>query len=133
MNQNTRIQLEDTTVGAIVKVAEGNPGAVTVLARLIREGGNIDPDDFMGGVGSVLALDSHAIYGSDIWVLYKDVCNENLTTMCGVLRSIQLGFTPESIVKSWIAEAQSSRFTKTADVAQAVQQVRVRLPRFGQV
>ena len=92
MNTKTRIELTDSVMSAIMKMAEGNPGALTVCINLYKDGGKIDPDDFMGGFGPILALDSYGIYGSRIWMFYKDVCKENLAEMIGVMRAVQLGF-----------------------------------------
>ena len=46
----------------------------------------------MAGVLPVLSLDTLGFYGSRIWMLYKDVCAENLSRMLAVLRANQLGF-----------------------------------------
>ena len=86
-----RIEITDSTMDIIVKMAEGSPGAVTVLTRMLKDGAKIDPQSFAGGVGAVLGLDTHKIYGSRIWMLYKDVCGEDLTKTLAVLRACQLG------------------------------------------
>lgn len=95
MNQNTRITLKDTPISSMTKLSEGNPGAATVLVQLYAQAGAIDPQDFMGGLGSVLALDSHAIYGSRIWMFFKDVCGEDITKVVVCLRAVQLGIISE--------------------------------------
>ena len=86
-----RIELNDTTMDIIQKMSEGNPGALTVVMRMIAEGAAIDPQGFMGGLGAVLSLDTHRIYGARIWMLYKDVCGEDLMKTLAVLRACQLG------------------------------------------
>ena len=95
MNRNTRIKLTDTPLDSMVKLAEGNPGAITVLMGLMSKGPKIDPQDIMGGLGQILALDSHAIYGSRIWMFYKDVCGSDFTKMIALMRSVQLGIISE--------------------------------------
>lgn len=75
----------------LAKMAEGNPGAITVLIRLMKEGEAIDPQCFMGGLGAILGMDTHRVYGSKIWMLYKDVCGQDLVKMMAVLRACQLG------------------------------------------
>jgi len=97
-----RIDFKDNVMEAIMKIAEGNPGALRVCMELYQHTGNIDPDSAFGGLGSLLALDSLGIYGSKIWMLYKDVCNEDLVSMVMVLRSEQLGFISENQVTNAI-------------------------------
>lgn len=82
----------DSIVDTVVKLAEGNPGAVTVISQLLKDSPSIDPDSAFAGYGPLLMLDSMGIYGSEIWILYKNVCLENLHQMVLLLRSVQLGF-----------------------------------------
>jgi hypothetical protein len=129
MNRNTRITMEDSTMSAVMKLSGGNPGAISVCARMLNEGATIDPDDFLGGLGSVLALDSHAIYEDKIWMLYKDVCGESLVTMMGLLRGVQLGFMPEHELKASVAGHYGSM--KQERIDGILKQVRDRLPAFA--
>ena len=80
-------------------MSDGNPGAANVLAMLLKHGAEIDPDAAFGGFGCVLALDTLEIYGSDIWVFYKDVCGQELETMIGCERAVQMGIKPSSWLK----------------------------------
>lgn len=89
---NTRVTLEDTEMSAIMKLSDGNPGATVVCARLLKESGDIDTDSPLGGLGTLLNLDTEHVYGPSIWMLYKDVCKESLWKTVAVLRSCQLGF-----------------------------------------
>jgi len=86
-------ELSDSILTIALKMSKGNPGAATVLARLLNEGDEIDKQALMGkgGVAAVLNLDSFEIYGSRIWLLYKDVCGANLIKMMAVLRAVQCG------------------------------------------
>jgi len=133
MNENTRITLMDTPGSATAKLSECNPGALSVCYRLIVEGEEIDPDDLMGGLGNLLSLDTHGIYGSDIWLLYKDICKQSLVDMIGVLRAVQLGFANEVQLHCAIRACNDpSLGPYEFDVEGLVAQVRERLPRFGQ-
>lgn len=96
MNGKTRIELTDSEMSATLKLADGNPGAATVCCELLKNGEKIDPDSMLGGLGCLLSLDTHGIYGASIWMLYKDVCGEDLPKTIAVLRSVQLGFLEES-------------------------------------
>jgi hypothetical protein len=88
---NTRLKLDMSLMDIIMILSEGNPGAVSVLAQIIKEAPKIDPQDAFGGLGCLLALDTHGIFGPRIWMLYKDVCNQDLTSMLAILRADQLG------------------------------------------
>lgn len=87
----SRITLEDNGINALIKMAEGNPGGLNVCMRILTEGEKIDPQNFLGGLGAVLFLDTLEIYGSRIWMLFKDVCREDLVSVIGVLRACQMG------------------------------------------
>lgn len=123
----SKITLEDTTIEVVTKMSEGIIGAVTVLMQLLEKGGAIDPDDFAEGFGSILSLDTHGIYGSEIWMLYKDVCGGDLVKMVGMLRAVQLGFLPEKDLKFAINNRGEG-----VDCEDLLSQVRERLPKFGQ-
>jgi hypothetical protein len=77
----SKIQLTDTASDILVEISEGNPGAASVLIRILKEGAAIDPQDAFGSLGAIFALDTHHIYGSKIWMLYKDVRGQDLVKM----------------------------------------------------
>ena len=123
------IHLTDTIPQAAAKLAEGNPGAATVLINLINEAEKIDPDDFMGGIGSMLNLDSYGIYGTDIWVFYSDICNKDLARVVAVLRACELGMFSSKV----LAEAcnkQDHSGVAMVPVEELYLKVKERLPRF---
>jgi len=90
----SRIQLTDTTQSAVEKMMDGNPGAMTVLLEIIKQTPIIDPDDVMKGMGAILDLDTHKIYGPRIWMLFKDVCGESIEKMLASLKACQSGLMP---------------------------------------
>jgi hypothetical protein len=94
-----RIKLGDTTMSAIIKMSEGNPGAMSTLMEIISKNPEIDPDDLMQGFGPILHLDSIGIYGTDIYILYNDICERDITETLAVLRSVQLGIFKGNILK----------------------------------
>ena len=123
---NERIKLRDTVLDAIIKMSEGNPGATRVCAEIVRDGGAIDPLAFGGGLLKLLSLDSLGIYGSRIWMLYKDVCGCDLTATLGMLRAHQLGFIKEEQLNHAI-----DNWVDGLDVNELVSQVKERLGTFG--
>lgn len=120
--------LNDTGMDVIIKLADGNPGATTVMVEIYKQGATIDPDSALGGIGAILALDTHGIYGPRIWMLYKDVCGQDLRVMLAILRAVQLGFLSESTLN--YAIDNSRRSPTTLDVPALVAKVEQRLPRF---
>jgi len=90
--EKTRILLSDSMTDVIIKMAGGNPGAINSLMQMIKEVPQIDPQNAMGGLGTILSLDSFGIYEERIWVLYNDVCKQDMTNMIACLRACQLGF-----------------------------------------
>ena len=66
-----KINLNDSFyVGVVVKISEGNPGALSVITKMI----NGDPASMM----NILSLDDMNLRGSQIWVAYKDYCGESI-------------------------------------------------------
>jgi len=55
----------------MVEIARGNPGAVSVLTQLFIAYG----EDAIARVAAIEGL-----RGPDLWLLYKDVCKENIET-----------------------------------------------------
>lgn len=121
----SRIKLSDTGLSATMKMAESNAGAIAVLAKSLAQGGDIDPDSFMGGMANLLDLDTNRIYGTRIWMLYKDVCGQDLRVMTAILRSVQLGFLPITKLQYAIDNCGDG-----IDVPDFVAQVEKRLPNF---
>lgn len=123
----SRIQLNDSARDIVVKMSEGNPGAMRVLMETITKGDPIDPESMLGGgLGSILAMDTYEIYGSDIWVLYKDVCHENLVEFVGILRGTQLGI----ISIHEIRKAMQEGVMADVRLIDVMAQVRSRLTKF---
>lgn len=99
-----RIGLNDTTMDIVVKMSDGNPGAMDVIMRILSQDNKIDPQNALGGLGTILQLDTHGIYGTDIYILYNDKCNRNMRLFLMLLRSVQLGFFPESRLKEMASD-----------------------------
>ena len=120
-----RITLNMTVQDSIVALAEGNPGALTVCINILKQAKAIDPQGAMVGLGPILSLDTHGIYGPRIWMLYKDVCGQDMPKMLAALRSVQLGIVPESTLIRAI-DNNGEGF----DPDEALRLVQARLPGF---
>ena len=126
MNRDTRIKLYDTGMSAIVKLSDGNPGATVVCIEMLKKGKDIDPDYVLGGLGILLMLDTFGIYGSRIWMLYKDVCKQDIVKTVAVLRAGQLGILDDDMLQHAIDNRGEG-----IDIEDLHKKVRQRLPRFS--
>lgn len=96
-----KVTMQDSVADVLYKISEGNPGALNVLMRIIKEGKRIDPYS-AGHILTVAAFDDMRIYGPDIWTLYKDVCGQNLSLMLAVLRAHQFGIITTGLLRKAI-------------------------------
>ena len=119
------IDLTSTPVDIIVKMADGNPGAARVMADMFNSAPKIDPSNVLGGYGPVLFLDTLGIYGHRVWMLYKDVCGEDLTKTLAALRAVQMGIASRSSLVSAI----DGKSSFNAD--EALKSVKSKLPAFA--
>ena len=125
---NNRIALTDTVIDTTTRMSEGNPGAITVMVNLMKESPKVDPDDMFGPLGPLMSLDSYGIYGSRIWMLYKDVCNQSAVRTLAVLRGMQLGLISDTVVDHAIDHRGEG-----LDVEEIMARVKERLPAFNAV
>ena len=100
----SRIELTDDTQDILVKMSEGNPGALSAMMEILKHGEEIDPQGFMGAMGSILILDTWGIYGTDIYVLWSDKCKRDVRQMLMLMRATQLGFFPNSRLKEMASD-----------------------------
>lgn len=80
---NNRVKLGDSIQSAIVKMVEGNPGALHVSMELINR------EDGIGFV-HYLKLDDYGIYGCLIWMCYKDLCGSDIDKLYTLLKNNNL-------------------------------------------
>ena len=67
-----RLDTIDTIKDAVVKMSDGNPGAVVALMQMMIRGNKYGE---VHGLRRLCILDECEIYGSKVWLLWKDVCN----------------------------------------------------------
>jgi hypothetical protein len=98
MTTGQRIQFNDSAQSAIIKLADGNPGAVTAICCMTKAAAGVDPDNALGSASPIFSLDSNGIYGPRIWMLYKDVCDHNERHALALLRAVQLGLLSDEVL-----------------------------------
>lgn len=72
-----KVGLSDSPMSVLLKMAEGNPGAATVMGKLIA-------DDPMGFI-DVLHLDDMGMRGSQIWEAFK-FCKQDIAALRKAIR-----------------------------------------------
>jgi hypothetical protein len=95
----SKLDLKDTVMDAIIKMSEGNPGAITALMEIIQKGNSIDPQSFAGDLSAILGLDTMKIYGTEIYILWSDKCGRDTRKLLMLLRAVQLGFLSQQKLK----------------------------------
>lgn len=68
------INMNSTVLDAVVTLADGNPGAVTALAELIKANEG-------EALLTMLRMDELGMTGSVIWVAYKDFANYDIPAL----------------------------------------------------
>ena len=102
-NPNKRISHDDSLMDIFTKLSDGNPGAFTVLLRTMEYTAKYHQEGYdAGGMYILEILDTIGVYGSDIWILYKDICKENIEHFIQVLKAYQYGFVDEATIHECI-------------------------------
>lgn len=117
-----RIQITDSLMDMLQKMSGGNPGALTVLMKTIEAGPKIDPQSALGPISALLSLDTLDIYDSKIWILYKDVCGQDMVLMLALLRAVQMGIMSESGLHDFIAYPRETTDARKAELLAAVKE-----------
>ena len=73
-----KIKLEDNLQDVLFKMSAGNPGALTVLMKMLTH---------IEGLLRILDLDSMGIYGSQIWVGYKNNCGSDIEKFLEMIKN----------------------------------------------
>jgi hypothetical protein len=73
-------------VNQMVRISKGNPGAAMALVEIAKTSpAYIDYIDRIG------------LRGSDVYVLFSDICDKNVTEMIAILRAVDQGRLSEDI------------------------------------
>lgn len=87
----------------LFRLSEGNPGAINVMVSTMMNYVKVDPRAVFGPMHVVMFLEEHQIKGSNIWFMFKNVCEQNLVYFIAFIRGVQLGlidhFIPADIAK----------------------------------
>lgn len=104
----SRISLSDGFQDVIIKMTDGNPGAISALIELSNEVTDIDPDNDFGPFGPALSFDTYEIYGSSIYVIWNDKCFRESRKTLLLLKAVQLGILQKSRLQAMAADQTGS-------------------------
>ncbi len=85
----SKITLNMSLTDCVVELSEGNPGAVTALMEAMTCERALNGP--MGAFYPLLGLDGWEIYGSDIYVLWNDICDRDADKMVSIVELTQRG------------------------------------------
>ena len=102
-----------------------------MMMQLFQKGKQIDPDAAFEGLAPLIDLDSMGLYGSNIWILYKDICGESILNLFAVLRGNQLGFISAKDIFTAVENSRGPGKNIPFDIPTLLKQVQRRLPAFG--
>lgn len=109
-----RITLNMSGIDIVAALAGPNPGAMDVCVRLIKYAPLICPSWGFGGLQPLLQLDAEGIYGPNIWVLYKDLCEGSLPRLWALLCASQSGLWRGTPLQEMSADRARSEEWMTA-------------------
>lgn len=120
---------EDDIIKCVTKLCEGNPGAASCLCRLL-EITFANPIELpINGAQALLQLDKCGIYGTDIYVLWKDICECDFVKVLELLTAVYLNLLNPFILGD--ACSRQDRSGKNLfDVEQVVRNVKTFFPDF---
>jgi hypothetical protein len=132
----SKLSLSDTFMDIMVKLAEGNPGALSVIMELYKQTTTIDPAAGLGELHYLLFLDDMDLYGDRIWILFKYICGSDLVKTIAVLRGWQLGHVSKITIKNAVEtirnhDTSGVRLQSVLDVDEILAKVKADLPDFG--
>lgn len=74
-----KISLSDSTSDVVIKMAEGNPGALTVMMSVLKHP--------KGDLFKLLDMDDMNLRGSKIWIGFKDHCDRDMDKFLECVKS----------------------------------------------
>ena len=89
---------EDSIIQCITKLADGNPGAASCLCRLLEITFENPHNLPINGANMLLLLDRWGIYGTDIYVLWNDICDGDFVKVLELLSATYLNLLNPSVL-----------------------------------
>lgn len=77
----SKIKMNDSVQDIVLKMSEGNPGALTTCLEIIKAKNN----DIVQSIPIFLTLDNMELYGSYLYMLWNDCCSRNIDDVLRVI------------------------------------------------
>lgn len=114
-----KIDLNDSIMDIVMKMAEGNPGALTFIMELMKHQQSAGID----GMVLLLHLDDIGLYGSPLYMLWNDCCDRDLGKVEVVMRNYQFGkLTKDQILKQ-VSGGRGRPFENLTPVEELLSQI----------
>ncbi len=81
-----KINLNDTALDVIIKLSEGNPGAITTLTELANS-----YKSFFEVAPDYLTIDTMGLYDSQLYMLWNDCCDRNIEKVKQIIKLYREG------------------------------------------
>ena len=82
-----KLAISDSKMDMIMKMGNGNPGAMNIIMNMLDG----DMDKTSKNVMLLCHLDHFEVYGSDLYVLFNDVCHQSPGDFEYLIRAAQMG------------------------------------------
>lgn len=105
----SKIQLTDSTMEILYKMSEGNPGAISILTKLLSKETTQELVDSIMNV--ILPLDTLGVYGSKLYMLWVDACDNNTDKVKKVIELWRTG----KLTREEIHENLNQHYAKPFD------------------
>ncbi len=83
--------LQNPLVSGIMRITQGNPGAITAVTEVIKAAG------LNRGSEVVKMFDDIKMYGPNIWLGYKDICGEDPVKLLSKLENDEIASDVEAL------------------------------------
>lgn len=83
----TKLLLTDNFDDIVLKMSEGNPGAMTTIFEIFKAKNN----DVIDAIPLFLTLDMMGLYGSHLYMLWNDSCNRDVEKVIKVIEAYRSG------------------------------------------
>ena len=99
-----KIKLTSTTFEVFAILSDGNQGALSVIMEIKDKAKVIDPQAACGWWGALLGFDTYENYGTEIYILFNDQCNRDVSELLMLMRAVQLGLIAPQRVRQIAAD-----------------------------
>ncbi len=100
----SKLSQSDTPESAILKMADGVGAALEILAKMVNHESDRQAVTIISSIGYLMLLDKLEIYGTGIYILFKDKCHGDLGRLLMLLRAVQQGIYPANKLQELAAD-----------------------------